>query len=58
MFRPLLWAIFRSQKYFCDLKIAIGCFISVNINLVTVPIDIRNFVMSGGIFFLNVSFED
>ena len=29
--------------------IATGCFISVNINLVTVHIDISNFVMSGGI---------
>jgi len=30
---------------------AIGCFICVNINLVIVPIDISNIVMSGGISF-------
>ena len=30
---------------------AIGCFICVNINLVTVLIDINSFVMSGGILF-------
>ena len=31
--------------------IAIGCFICVNINLVTVLIDISNFITSGGILF-------
>jgi hypothetical protein len=30
---------------------AIGCFICVNINLITVLIDINSFVMSGGILF-------
>jgi len=30
---------------------AMGCFICVNINLVTVLIDINSFVMSGGILF-------